>query len=292
MSNLHPEVRADKNGKMVTRHVSGDEAVPVRVVSGLKPAVNTVSKFVKDHSYEVALESFIALNPDDAELFDHFYLGSKDFADLDEVAEDNELDIADIKEVKLSNGYTSYWIDDENINIPSDQDIVIDARNYTDIIWELKSLDEDTEYGADILSGRGNDLEVYAAYHDLKGSNSLPQLLTDTDNAYRGYYRSDEDFAEETFQSIFGYDSQEGIDSIGNYVNWDDVAATTTRLDIGLADPADNDSDDTPDGDEVRSYFENSIGSLSGLDSHIDWSGYSRSLLNDYTTLNGHYFRD
>jgi len=293
MSNLHPEVRADKNGKLVTRNIKSEEPIAVRVIANAKPKPAAVSsKFIKDPSYENAVALFEKLNPEEAELFDHFYLGSKDFSDIDEVAEDTGIDIDDIKEVKLSNGYTSYWINEEHLDIPSDQVIAIEARDYKDILWELRSLEDSTEFGAQALSGRANDLEVYAAYHDMNGSKDLEELIKKADEAYRGSYRSDEDFAEETFESVFGYDSQDGIDSIGSHVNWDDVAATTTKLEIGIADESDDDSDDAPDEDEVRSYFENSIGSISGLSNYINWSSYSRSLLNDYTENHGHYFRD
>lgn len=297
MSNLKPEVRADKNGTLVTRHVKPEEPIAIRVKTNSAPklAAVKVSKFINDPSYEVAHDLFEELNKDDADLFDEFFLGSfanGDGDDLQTVLDENpELGMDDIHSAGLSNGNTAYWVGDTNLSLPDDVPVSLESRDYRDALYELESLAE-TGYGSTQLRNLSNEFEVYAAYHELNGPTHLNKLIENADDAYRGHFRSEEEFAEDTFESIYGLDSSEGIEEISNYVNWDDVAATTSRYEVGLSEEDDDDANDSPDENETREYFENSLGSASGLEGYINWGSYANALLSDYSVSNGYYFRD
>lgn len=127
MSNLKSEVRVDKNGTLVTRHVKVDEPVAVRVVANIKPAkaAKKVSKFIADPSFTEAYGSFKELNPNDSELFDDFFLGSSEEDDsLPEILERNPyLDSNDVRITTLTNGFVGYWIDEHHLVIPDSPEL-------------------------------------------------------------------------------------------------------------------------------------------------------------------------
>jgi hypothetical protein len=298
MSNLNPELRPDKNGKLVTRHVKQDEPVSLRIVGAkpVSPAV-TPSRITTDTSYDVAQEAFDELNPGNEELFEHFFLGSTEESDYEEqiLAENPELDFEEIKQTALANGFTGYWLNDENLNFPEDVEPKIASRDYGDILSELQLMNN-TTHGSEALRLGDNDLEVYAAYAELNGPDDVQKVVTNADAAYRGSFRADEDFAEDMFVSTFGYSSQEGIEELSNHIDWDRVAVNMTLDEMGIEEDTDEDDenglDRSPTADEARDYFENSIGDVSSISNLVDWSTYSRSVLNDYSEYKGHYFRN
>lgn len=127
MSNLKSEIRVDKNGTPVTRHVKVDEPIAVRVVANIKPAkaAKKVSKFISDPSFEEAYGSFKELNPDNAELFDDFFLGSSEEDDsLPDILEKNPyLESSDVRITTLNNGFVGYWIDEHHLVIPDNTNL-------------------------------------------------------------------------------------------------------------------------------------------------------------------------
>lgn len=124
-----PEIRIDKNGVPVTRHVKDGVAdtPTVRIKSvGLPSANPRTSVHSKDPSFKIARNSFAELNPGDDALFDDFYLGSGIELELDDVLKKNpDLSEEDVHVAILSNGLTSYWLRDEHLTLPEDQELMV-----------------------------------------------------------------------------------------------------------------------------------------------------------------------
>jgi len=125
-----PEKRVDKNGVLVTRHVKDgveESQAPSIRIKNLASASAVAQKSIhfRDPSFKEARSSFLELNPGQEPLFDDFYLGSGLEITTEDVLKKNpDLEEDDIHVAILSNGLNSYWLKDENIELPEDQELV------------------------------------------------------------------------------------------------------------------------------------------------------------------------
>lgn len=302
MSNLQPEVRTDKNGHLVTRHVKQGEPVALRVVANAKPksAAKKASRIATDPSYDVAKESFIDKNPEDEILFDEFFLGSSKEDSIDHLelvlSKNPELTEDDIIYGGLSNGHIGYWVNEEHLNLPIDEQVYIQSHSYEDALDELKGL-QDTEYGSQFIDRTRHSLEVYAAYHALNGGEPVSEIVPIAESKYYGKFRGADELGEFMFEQEYGdidddgsgLDSRSGMQAIGDYIDWDKAATNYTQSEIGLGGGLEDDTE-TPDGGEVRAYLDYQE-SYKGLGSYVDWVAYAGGSAGGYDSIKGYYFK-